>query len=106
MFSVLCNSNIFTQFLHDGGLRTRFCILLHAYTCRSRIQRSLLDSSETSLGHCILVPLISGSHSSVAVSPEEYRMTGEGSPEIPRESRGVKGLGRVIGVFYHLLWTH
>ena len=30
----------------------------------------------------------------------------EGFPEIPRESRGVKGLGRVIGVFYHLLWTH
>ena len=29
----------------------------------------------------------------------------EGFPEIPRESRGVEGLGRVIGVFY-LLWTH
>ena len=28
----------------------------------------------------------------------------EGIPEIPRESRGVKGLGRVIGVFYYLLW--
>ena len=25
---------------------------------------------------------------------------------IPRESRGVKGLAREIGVFYHLLWTH
>ena len=35
---------------------------------------------------------------------EELRS--EGFPEIPRESRGVKGLGRVIGVFYHLLWTH
>ena len=30
----------------------------------------------------------------------------EGFPVIPRESRGVKSLGRVIGVFYHLLWTH
>ena len=27
-------------------------------------------------------------------------------PEIAHESRGVEGLGRVIGVFYHLLWIH
>ena len=41
-----------------------------------QIPRSLLDSSEISPRHYIHVPLVSGSHSSVAVSPEEYRMSG------------------------------
>ena len=62
---------------------------------------------ESSNSHCSVQPIsITDWKSPVSFSPErranDFQIVlawREGMPETPRESRGVKGLGRVIGVF-------
>ena len=99
----------------EGRRESSMVCTLFSLTPLYRVLLLPRQFDESSNSHCSAQPTSSSSWTSpVSFSRLEEEPTifhfvlawREGFPEIPRESRGVKGLGRVIAVFYHFLWTH